>query len=134
MNVKASGQARGPCCTGLCQSYTQLVPLLLLRLTEKGSKGWMRRREGKLKVLAPKFCARGYKAAREKLVSRVGRPSWKALASSLLNRRVHVPKVPRLPMIRLSAAQTGRALCMCQPKGWLSPAPGLECCIRGLCQ
>ena len=56
------------------------MPLLLLRLIEKGSKGWIRRREGKLKVLASKFCARGYKAAREKLVSRVCRPSRKALA------------------------------------------------------
>ena len=83
--MEASGQARGACCTGPCQSHTQFVPLLLFRLIEKGSKGWIRRREGKLKVLAPKFCARGYKAAREKLVSRVGRPSWKALVPSVIN-------------------------------------------------
>ena len=70
MDVEASRQARGACCIGLC--HTQLMPLLLLRLIEKGGKGWVRRREGKLKALAPRFCARGYKAACEKLVSRVG--------------------------------------------------------------
>ena len=89
MDVEASRQARGACCIGLC--HTQLMPLLLLRLIEKGGKGWVRRREGKLKALAPRFCARGYKAACEKLVSRVGCPSWKALAPSVLNRHLHMP-------------------------------------------
>ena len=127
MDVEASRQARGACCIGLC--HTQLMPLLLLRLIEKGSKGWIRRREGKLKVLAPKFCARGYKAAREKLVSRVGCPSWTALAPSVLDRCLHVLEAPRLPMMKLSAAQAARALCTCQLKAWLSPAPGLWCCL-----
>ena len=75
MDVEASGQPGGTCCIGLCQSNTHLMSCSPLRLIEKGSKGWMRRREGKLKIIAPKFCARGYKAAREKLVSRVGCPT-----------------------------------------------------------
>ena len=66
-----------------------MMPFVLPRLIEKGSKGWIRRREGKLKELAPKFCARGYKAAREKLVSRVGRPLLES--SQFLS--IHMPMI-----------------------------------------
>ena len=45
------------------------------RLVEKGSKGWRLKRERKLRELAPKFCAHGYKPVMERLVNRVRAPS-----------------------------------------------------------
>ena len=41
------------------------------RLVEKGGKGWRQKRERKLRELAPKFCAHGYKPVMERLVNRV---------------------------------------------------------------
>ena len=45
--------------------------MVICRLIEKDSKGWRKKRERKLKELAPNFAARGYKAAFDKLVNRV---------------------------------------------------------------
>ena len=43
----------------------------MLRLVEKGSKGWRQKRERKLRELAPRFCVHGYKPVMERLVNRV---------------------------------------------------------------
>ena len=40
----------------------------LIRLIEKGSRRWRERRARRLAELAPGFCARGFKAAAERLV------------------------------------------------------------------
>ena len=48
--------------------------MVICRLIEKDSKGWRKKRERKLKELAPMFAVRGYKAAFDKLVDRVRLP------------------------------------------------------------
>ena len=48
--------------------------MAICRLIEKDSKGWRKKRERKLKELAPNFAVRGYKAAFDKLVNRVRLP------------------------------------------------------------
>ncbi len=47
----------------------------MVRLVEKGGNGWRQKRERKLRELAPKFCAHGYKPVMERLVNRVRRSS-----------------------------------------------------------
>jgi len=67
------------------------------RLIEKDRKGWKQKREMKLKELARNFCAHGYTAAKDKIVSRVslisGTPS--SLVSWIAASEARIRPAPR---------------------------------------
>ena len=78
------------------------LPCGLIRLVEKGSKGWRLKRERKLRELAPKFCAHGYKPVMERLVNRVSllSPCSQEKCMRRCNRQRNKPPIetPELPV------------------------------------
>lgn len=82
------------------------------RLVEKGSKGWRQKREKKLRELAPKFCAHGYKPIMERLVNRVRVPLSQSRGDA--HTRPEGTK-PTCEVSRYRTCVTGKAGCEVMP-------------------